>query len=252
MAAISLIVWLVVLIKVTIPNYHGSQFKIGECNLVSKYIADFNNVPWKDCSCGMTCTSQFPCIDVKAYYTPHHKNSKKVGSLHDGYWSLNKGCFVLPKCARDPDANQRTVWDFVNKFLSEHSLKSTESTFICWAFGDSFYFENTYSAKAAHLALFLPLIFLVISVTLVIISSEKAKACCFTCCMSCWFSRRSCCLKCRGTVSTENNLSIPNTRPDPFTPVEMTGANTLFYEHYHSSFGASSNFNEPPPPPYKP
>ena len=252
---ITFIIWVVVLIKVTIPNYHGSQFEIGKCSVAEKYVA-IDNVPWKDCSCGSTCTSQFPCIDLKAYYAPYHDSNspRRKGSLHDNYESLVKGCFVIPQCSRDPGINKKRVWESVQRFGTEHSLTSTMSTFTCWARDDDFYFKNIYSAKRGHLALFLPLLFMGISVILLIASSEKARAFCFSFCLQCRYS--TCCTKCQGRVTEDVDITLPpDPRLEPVTPVEVTGANSLFYEHYHSAIGppvGPYNSNEPPPPPYQP
>jgi len=209
---IPLIILISLLVQVVIPNYHGSRFKIGRCQLTTKSI-NLNEVPWKECSCGVTCTSQFPCVTFSGTYSPFgkHTNSTRSGTFHTDYDALKKNCFVIPNCKSEPTLNQIAVTKHIRKFY----WRSTSSThFHCWALGDNFLTGNDYSSKRASLALFLPLVFFIIGIIFLLASSKKIRGLCDTCChvvmrrcchvVGTCFGR--CCDSCKGLADQEDGM----------------------------------------------
>ena len=174
---IPLIVFLALLKSVVIPNYHGSRFKIGKCQIKNGK-AKFDQASWKDCSCGVTCTAQFPCVSLFGDYTSYGVNTiSRNGSFHTDYSALVKKCFTIPDCNKDPTANEESVKEKVYEFHLNQS-----STFNCWALGDKILTKNNYSAKRASLALFLPLLFFILGLLMLIKTSSKVRSICNKCC----------------------------------------------------------------------
>lgn len=176
---IPLIVLLSLLNSVVVPNYHGSRFKIGQCRIEAlKLEVKLNRASWKDCSCGVTCTAQFPCVSISGDYTSYGEDTdKRNGSFHTDYSALVKNCFTVPDCKKDPTTNQKSVMDEVKMFYSNGS-----SRLNCWSLGDRILTENNYSAKRASLALFLPLLFFLLGLMILIKTSSKVRWICNKCC----------------------------------------------------------------------
>ena len=175
---ISFIILVTLVVKVSIPNYHGSRFKKGKCQDV---YSDYESwqIEWKDCSCGSTCTAQFPCVPVHGIYVDA-KGRLVNGTLHEDYAALWRGCFTVPDCERDPTINEKLVWDTVEEFLNMH--RSPLQDFNCWRLGTKFLTSNFYSAKKANLAFLLPLAFFIAFLALLIYSSKRLRKFCQRCC----------------------------------------------------------------------
>ena len=223
---IPLIVFLALLNSVVVPNYHGSRFKIGKCQIKSVEVR-FDQASWKDCSCGVTCTAQFPCVSILGDYTSYGENTiSRNGSFHSDYSALAKKCFTIPECNKDPTANEESVKEKVDEFYSHDLLR-----FNCWALGDKILTHNGYSAKRASLALFLPLLFFILGLMILIKTSRKVRSICNKCCCEliprC--SKQFCsCLEhcCAGCVSKEDiMIRVTSVSDQPqFTKPSTSGA----------------------------
>lgn len=66
----SAIAWIVCGLYVAKPNLHGIKFEEGTCNITSvETIALWQDFP--TCSCGKSCTEEYPCLTVRVgtYYS---------------------------------------------------------------------------------------------------------------------------------------------------------------------------------------
>jgi len=224
---ISLIILIVLLDQIVIPNYHGARFKIGICEITTSLASvneNLSNVPWKDCSCGATCTAQFPCVTLFGQHTPAGQNreDKRDGSFHTDYRALKKQCFVVPHCVPVPIENMLAVRDAVQQFYRHAYMhRDFNFKFNCWGLKGEFLTENNYSSKRANLALFLPLLTFVIGLGSLLAASKKVQRFVERCCQTTSSCFEKCCSSCQAEAEADNRIFPMRTRvSDVRTPAQ--------------------------------
>ena len=222
--SISLIVFTGLLLLVVIPEYHGSLFHFGKCR-ITDHTTDYDHVSWKDCSCGVFCTSKFPCSSMIGTFTQIGRDSSREGTFFSDYAALIRGCYKFPyngECQDRPTENERFIRDWTNKFPQRYRNK----TFDCYGLGTSFYpvQSNIYHASLGHVAFFPPLAFVFLGFFLLFKSSKVVRG--STCCI------------------------VPAEEGERLLPPSAEATNSLFnfgVKHPPIPTAPSIDYEEPPP-----
>lgn len=169
-------------ITIAKPNLHGLNFVEGSCSITkATTINKWDDLP--TCSCGKNCNEAYPCVNVYATFESWVDNMTFIsGTLHNDYNALSKKCLVIPDCSSDFDTNRVGVYDYyVEEIMVRvgydtryptytgwgevswaHNITSPDvsynntPTFDCWGYDNFMYFDHSYNALNAYLALGIP------------------------------------------------------------------------------------------------
>ena len=183
--SVSLVLFTCLLLLVVIPEYHGSLFQFGRCQITNHTTDYEQGMEWKECTCGVFCSSKYPCSSVTGTFTPvgdgKHRHPRH-GTFYSDYAALIRGCYKFPytgECRKRPSANKHFIEVWTNMLPNKFDNK----TFDCYGLGESVYpFQsNAYHAQLGHIAFFPPLLLVILGFVLLFKSSEGVRA--STCCV---------------------------------------------------------------------